>query len=482
MRVFYAALTVFLFFSRFRAEVNDRYYPRYHLAPPRGWMNDPNGFCQFKNEYHLFYQHNPDSSLAPGSIHWGHAKSNDLFHWEHLPIAMDPDQDYDRSGVFSGSAIVENETMYLFYTGHVNHPGQSPDHEEHQCLATSTDGITVTKYPNNPVLIGAEHQPDIRDPKVWKHLDTYYMVLGNSFNNTTLGRVLLYTSKDKITWNEVSIIDESDGYLGYMWECPDFFELDGHFILLFSPQGVKPEGDKYRNLYQTGYIVGDFDYSTNTFKPMAKFQELDHGHDFYATQTVIDDLGRRIVIAWFDMWDQNYPEQLDGFNGQMTIPRVLSLSKEGRIIQKPVREIKAIRGETIHIGKSAGGTTIPLDDNAAEISIIARSSNGLDLYIESQNSSKSRVHIKYDSQNGTISLDRGGNDGLRRTVWQPQRNLKIKIYIDASSIEMFCGKGEVTISSRFFPNGPVQVRLGEKSAVKQIRVTKLNRTVFVNKK
>ncbi|CAH2091651.1 unnamed protein product [Euphydryas editha] len=135
MHTFCYILIVFTSFFKIYAEVNDRYYPRYHLAPPRGWMNDPNGFCKFKNEYHLFYQHNPDSSLAPGDISWGHAKSKDLFHWEHLPIAMRPDQDYDRSGVFSGSAIVENDTMYLFYTGHVNHPGQSPDHEEHQALA-----------------------------------------------------------------------------------------------------------------------------------------------------------------------------------------------------------------------------------------------------------------------------------------------------------------------------------------------------------
>ncbi|CAH2091650.1 unnamed protein product [Euphydryas editha] len=305
------------------------------------------------------------------------------------------------------------------------------------------------------------------------------MVLGNSFNNSTLGCVLLYTSKDKISWNQVSIIDESDGFLGYMWECPDFFELNGHFFLLFSPQGVKPKGDKYKNLYQTGYIVGDFDYSTNSFKLLRGFQELDYGHDFYATQTILDDMGRRIVIAWMDMWDQNYPEQRDGFNGQMTIPRELSLTRSGRIIQKPVKEIKGVHGKIIHFGKSNGGTSVLLNNNAAEVIIIASKSSDLEVFVESRNSTKT-VNIKYDSRNGKVSLDRGGNDGLRRTEWRPKNILKMKIYVDASSIEVFCGKGEVTMSSRFFPDGPVQVRLGDESQAKLLQVIDLHQSVLIN--
>lgn len=472
-------LILFSLLFKIYAKVNDRYYPRYHLAPPRGWMNDPNGFCKFKNEYHLFYQHNPDNSTGPDEISWGHAKSKDLFHWKHLPIAMHPDQDYDRSGVFSGSALVENNKMYLFYTGHVNQPGESPDHIERQALAISTNGINVTKYKNNPIISAKEHQPDIRDPKVWKHGKTYYMVLGNSFNNSTLGRVILYTSKDKISWKQVSIIAESNGTLGYMWECPDFFELNGRFVLLFSPQGVEPEGDKYKNLYQTGYIVGKFDYSTNTFKPLQEFQELDHGHDFYATQTLLDKSGRRIVIAWMDMWEKNYPEQDDGFNGQMTIPRELSLTRSGRIIQKPVREIKRVQGKTIHSRKADGGASVLLKNNAAEVSIIASNSQkDFEVFIESQNSSTT-VSIMFDSRNGKVSLDRGGEDGLRRTDWKPKGSLRMKIYIDASSIEVFCGNGEVTFSSRFFPEGRVRVRLGDESAAKLLKVVNLKRTVFV---
>lgn len=476
-------LTFFLFLYRTNAQIDDRYYPRYHLAPPFGWMNDPNGFCYFKNEYHLFYQYNPESSLEPGIAHWGHAKSKDLVSWVHLPIAMYPDQSYDKSGVFSGSAIVENNTMYLYYTGNVNHPGENPDHEQRQALAISTDGIRVEKYEKNPIIIGEEHQPNLRDPKVWKHDRTYYMVLGNSFNNNTLGRALLYASDDKISWKQVSILDESDGYLGFMWECPDFFKLDGHFILLFSPQGMRPEGNKYRNLYQTGYIVGDFDYSTKIFKPIKKFQELDHGHDFYATQTTLDKKGRRIVIAWMDMWDQNYPEGPDGFTGQMTIPRILSLTKDGRLIQRPLPEMKSAQGRTIYKGKSSGGTVVLLEDNAAEINIEASRKQNISLTIEPQISdsdinNRLAVTISYDAQSGIVSLDRGGEDGVRSTEWKPRRKLKLSIYVDASSVELICGAGEVTFSSRFFPDGPLQVRLSEKSSVSNLRVTQLRRTII----
>ncbi|CAH2267654.1 jg11557 [Pararge aegeria aegeria] len=473
-------LIIFMFVNSINAEItNDRYYPRYHLAPPQGWMNDPNGFSVFQQEYHVFYQYNPDSALEAGTAHWGHAKSRDLLNWQHLPIAMYPNETYDSSGVFSGSALIEDDTMYLYYTAHTNHPGETPNHEEHQALAISTDGVNVVKYQNNPLIEGADRQPDFRDPKVWKHGDTYYMVLGNQFtkNDTRLGRVLLYSSKDKYNWSEVAIIGESDGSLGYMWECPDFFQLDGHFILLMSPQGIPAEGDKYKNLHQTGYIVGDFDYRTLTFKPTTSFQELDHGHDVYATQTILDNKGRRLVLAWFDMWETNYPEQLDGFTGQITIPRILTLSKDFRLVQRPVPEIRAARTNIVYTGQASGGTVATLENKAGEINIRASALYDLEFFIEGINAS---VQIYYNASSGQISLDRGGDDGLRRTEWQPANVLILNIYVDASSIEVFCGAGEVTLSSRYFPDGPVSVRLGDSSEASQFRVINMRSTVPIN--
>ncbi|CAG4987888.1 unnamed protein product [Parnassius apollo] len=446
-------------------------------------MNDPNGFSEYKNEFHLFYQFNPNSSLEPGIAHWAHAKSKDLFHWEHLPIAMYPDKWYDKSGVFSGSAIVENDKMFIFYTGNVNFPGQDPDHKQIQAGAASFDGVRVKKFKNNPIINGTKFQPDFRDPKVWKHGDTYYMVCGNSFkdieSNATLGRAILFTSKNMINWSFASVLDESDGSLGYMWECPDFFELDGRFVLLLSPQGMKPFGDKFRNLYQTGYIVGDFDYITNVFTPRTDFIELDHGHDFYATQTLLDKSKRRIVIAWLDMWEQSYPEGRDGWTGQMTIPRVLSLSKDNRLIQKPVKEITLARGRPLYSGRACSGTVVTLEDKAGEINIRAPKDKDLRLLIESEGEYH-QVIISYDYKKGLVTLNRGNKDGIRRTKWRPQKKLYLKIYIDASSVELFFGDGEITFSSRFFPEGAVKLRVDDNSEIEFMNVFTMKRTTFVN--
>lgn len=457
-------------------EVNDRYYPRYHLAPPYGWMNDPNGFGVYRNEYHLFYQYNPNSSLEPGIAHWGHAKSADLFHWVHLPIAMYPDQPYDKSGVFSGSAIVEDGTMYLFYTGNVNHPGENPDHEQHQCLATNeaNSDKDFVKYFENPIIQGNKHQPNFRDPKVWKHGDAYYMVLGNSFQNNSLGRVLLYRSTDRIIWNEVSVLHESNGTLGYMWECPDFFELNGFYVLLFSPQGVEPQGDKYRNIYQVGYFVGKFDYETYEFVALTEFRELDHGNDFYATQTMKKG-NRRILVAWFDMWDQNYPEGPDGFTGCMTIARELTLNKKLQLIQKPVSEIHLTKGHVLRRGRGNKGDSITLPDKAGEVVLEAPGDKNVEVVLSGVNGT---VTLTYDASNKTITLNRGGKDGIRRTQWRPRGKLNWIIYVDASTIELFTRDGEVTFSSRFFPEGPITVGLGKNTKAQQFKVTQIRRTII----
>ncbi|XP_032512379.2 sucrose-6-phosphate hydrolase-like [Danaus plexippus] len=475
-------LLISFFYKSEASIISNSYFPAYHLAPPKGWMNDPNGFCIYKSEYHLFYQYNPNSSYEPGIAHWGHAKSRDLFTWENLPIAMYPDKSYDKTGVFSGSALVEDNIMFLFYTGNVNLPGSTPDHEQQQALAISKDGINVTKYARNPILKGLEHQPNIRDPKVWKHGSSYYMVLGNSFvngSNQTLGRALLYKSDNKITWEQVSVLHESNGDLGYMFECPDFFELDGKYVLLFSPQGVKADGDDYKNLFQTGYIIGDFNYETYEFKPLTQFRELDHGHDFYATQTILDKSNNRIVIAWNDMWETNYPEQKEGFTGQMTIPRILLLSQNLTLIQKPVGEVAKILDGLVFTGRGIGGQNFILKDNIGLISISASVERDFVLHFESEDDSRALI-IKYDSQNHTVSLDRGGEDGLRRTRWTPVNAMNMNIYVDKSSIELFCGDGEITFSSRYFPVGQSIIRVGTQSIADILTLNSIKPTVYLN--
>ncbi|KAJ0179137.1 hypothetical protein K1T71_004849 [Dendrolimus kikuchii] len=451
-------ITLLFYKSATTTAVKDRFYPRYHLAPPFGWMNDPNGFCYYQNEYHLFYQYNPFSSESAGVAHWGHAVSTNLVTWKHLPIAMKPDQSYDKTGVFSGSGIVVNDILYLFYTGNVNFEDQIPDRKQVQAMAYTTDGINVIKYDGNPIINGTKFQPDFRDPKVWKHHNDFYMILGHSLNNNT-GEVLLYESKNLIDWKHKSVLLRSNGSLGYMWECPDIFKLKDYYVLLFSPQGIQPQGDKYRNIYQTGYISGYLDHKSGYFKPLSEFYQIDEGSDFYATQTMLDKKGRRIMIAWMDTWGEEYPERADGSAGQMTLPRELFITPEGQIIQKPIDELDEILGEIIYSGKAQKGLNITLPDKSGKIVIRAPKVANFSLHVQDASNSSNEVLIHYDYEKQRVTVNRQSYDGLRRAHWSPKGELKWVVFIDASSIELFCGEGEVTFSFRVFLYGDIIVTL-----------------------
>lgn len=452
--------------------VSDRFYPRYHLAAPRGWMGRPNGFVMEEGVHHLFYQFNPNSSREQGAPYWGHAKSVNLFHWEHEPIALYPDRWYDKAGTMSGTVIVENETMYILYTGRINHPGEDPDHEEHICFANQY-GRQFYKHPV-PVIEGNEHQPNFRDPFFWKYNDSYYAAIGSSFLGNTKGQILLYKSPNMFHWSQVSVLYQSDEILGDMWESPNLFELDSFYVLLFSSQGMKSDGIKYQNSYETVYVIGDFDYTSYTFIPLTSSQELDHGHDFYAPQTFIDDIGRRILIAWFSTGERGYAEIDDGFAGCMTLPRELTFGRNNELIQKPLAQTEHARGRVVRRGKGKRNDSVVLPDKTGEVIIKAKSGQNIKVHIESDTSA---MVISYDTNSQLITLDRGNIDGVRRAKWDAGRRFRWVIYIDASTVELFCGYGEVTFTSRFFPTGTVFVRLGELTNVHVFKVSEMQRTI-----
>lgn len=306
---------------------NDRYRLNYHVTAPSGWMNDPNGFSFFKGYYHIFYQYHPNS-VKWGPMHWGHARSKDLVHWERLPIALRPGDSEDKDGCFSGSAIVKDDRLYLIYTGHnLKNENNSDDYWQNQNLAVSEDGITFKKCEANPIIPEPpiDNAADFRDPKIWFDNNKWFVILGSK-NNKGLGRVLLYSSTDLKKWDYIGPIAtaKSIDTEGYVWECPDFFKINGQDILIMSPQGIKAKDLKYRNFYQTGYLIGKFDQVTNKFVH-GEFHELDYGHDFYATQTMLAPDGRRLMFAWMDMWESEMPEQADGWAGALTFPRELHL-------------------------------------------------------------------------------------------------------------------------------------------------------------
>ncbi|MRX71612.1 sucrose-6-phosphate hydrolase [Bacillus lacus] len=431
----------------------------YHISAPAGWINDPNGLVQFKGEYHVFYQFHPfDPNWGP--MYWGHVKSSDLVHWEHLPIALAPFEAYDKDGCFSGSAVVDQDMLKLIYTGNQWLQSDHSELKQVQCLAESSDAVTFKKYQSNPVLSevpkdGCSH---FRDPKVWKYKEKWYMVLGSKKEEK--GNALLYSSKNLIDWDYLGVLAaNSGGNLGYMWECPDFFPLKDKHILLLSPEGIQQEGNQFVNLKQTGFYIGDFDYETLNYT-QESFKELDSGHDLYAAQTFEDSKGRRILIAWMDMWESEMPTKKDGWAGALTLPRELSLNEKGTLLMNPVEELTALREERIlqrkHLWvekaeKLASGLLMEIE---AELNLSASSFS--EVGFEFRASGKQKTILSYSSSNGALSLDRsqsGEGPGGKRVVYLDNRQtLKLRIFLDRSSIEVFINEGEHTLTSRIYPD------------------------------
>lgn len=276
-----------------RAEKNsrincDKYKLGFHLMPPTGWLNDPNGLCQFKGIYHVFFQYSPFDANG-GEKFWGHYTSKDMISWKYEGVAMAPDTPFDKDGVFSGSAFVENEKMYIYYTGNVEEPGK------HDYVTSGRQSNTILVISDGKflgpkiVLMTNKNYPStytchIRDPKVWKEQGKYYMVLGgremvDGTETNDIGKVLLYSSCDLINWKLKNEIATTKRF-GYMWECPDMITLNGDKFLSVSPQGLEAYIFKYQNVYQSGYfpIKGDLKEQYS----LGEFVEWDMGFDFYA--------------------------------------------------------------------------------------------------------------------------------------------------------------------------------------------------------
>lgn len=411
-----------------------------------GWMNDPNGFSWFKGYYHMFYQYYPYAAEW-GPMHWGHARSKDLVHWETLPVALTPDELDD--GCFSGSAVVYEDKLWLIYTGHhLTDPEDSEAFYEDQNLAWSEDGIHFVKYEGNPVLqVPTDNTKHFRDPKVWQDKGVFYMVLGSQ-GKDGLGRALLYQSKDLRQWEEVRVLAkaadaESEGY---MWECPDFFPLMGQDVLLMSPQGLEPQGDRFRNLNQTGYLLG---HATDRKEfTRGQFEEIDHGHDFYATQTMLTPDGRRVMVAWMNAWDSPMQEKADGWAGALTIPRELYLRDE-RIYQRPIQEMRLLRSKEVWDGDMAAGKQLAVP-RTAEVQLVLRNIPAGEQKIWELGDGRQTLELWLDQKKRRLTLVRTTKDGKRSATMRSAGQLALTVFIDKSSAEVFVNEGEITFTERIY--------------------------------
>ena len=243
--------------------------PVFHVTPPCGWMNDPNGFSAFQGKAHLFYQFHPYSD-AWGPMHWGHCETEDFMKWTELPVALAPDQSYDAAGCFSGSGIETEQGHLLVYTGVIEKEENGEKIcRQNQCIALG-DGKTYVKTEGNPVVTGEmlpqtfsrEH---FRDPKIGKQEDGYYMVVGNKTEDG-VPQVVMFSSEDLKEWKYVSVLaSDEEGKYGSMWECPDFFLLDGEYVLINSPQDISA-GPELHNGNNSVYYLGKYEKKTHKFQ------------------------------------------------------------------------------------------------------------------------------------------------------------------------------------------------------------------------
>lgn len=443
---------------------NERYRLGYHVMAKSGWINDPNGFVYFKGYYHIFYQHYPYAAEW-GPMHWGHARSKDLIHWETLPIALTPGSKEDKDGCFSGTAIVKDDILYLVYTGHHYYEGDdNPDHFwQNQNLAYSLDGVNFTKYKNNPIIgkPPEDNTHHFRDPKVWEHNSKYYQLLGSQANDG-LGRAILYVSENLIEWEYLGEIDHAQNKEkeGFMWECPDLFHLNGEDILLCSPQGISPQQTQFLNLHNTGYFLGDLDYKKAKFNRTSNFIELDKGHDFYAAQTLLAPDGRRILIGWMAMWENEMPEQKDGWSGALTLPRELVL-KGDQMYMKPIKELNSLRKD------KSENKNFQLDEVYSLSNVTEHSEIKLDLSLEN-NGSYFNIYFKDKQNTSFLTLKYSNNNFIltgidtsdqRYATSNLTEKVEMRIFIDKSSIEIFINEGEVVFTERYYTEGDPIVQI-----------------------
>ncbi|MHB0880641.1 PfkB family carbohydrate kinase [Paenibacillus sp. SEL1] len=467
---------------------DDRFRPGFHFSPHSHWLNDPNGLVYYEGVYHLFYQHHPYSNQW-GPMHWGHAVSQDLVHWEHMPIALFPDE---HGAIFSGCCVVDwNNSSGLFDGSHglialFTHADICPETgqpRQRQSLAYSSDkGRTWHKYEGNPIL--DEHDlVDFRDPKVFWHSPSESWIMALVAGD----HVRFYRSDNLREWSLSGEFGKIDGSHDGVWECPDLFELlvddSGHskwvLIISIGDNPNCPEGSR------TQYFIGEFD--GNTFindNPADHILWLDYGRDNYAGVTwsdIAEQDGRRVIIGWMSNWKYANQTPTGAWRGTMTLPRVLSLTSrdEGVVLtQMPVREIEQLRKGTLCWNEVKVTPEAPftqkINDVLLEIEADIDIRSGDEVHIKMKSSGQSETIIGYDPWRQWLFIDRS-KSGLtdfhssfacKHGARMVSENGKIKLHIwlDRNAVEVYANEGLVALTDQIFPDAPMdRIEISAKS-------------------
>ena len=502
------ALSLLKLSNTFDTTNTDYYRPSYHFTPLYGWMNDPNGMVYKDGEYHLYFQYNPYGSKW-GNMHWGHAVSKDLVHWENLDpaIARDP-----VGHIFSGSSVVDKKNTAGFGKDAIIaiYTNNSVNHDEVQCIAYSNDnGRTFTKYEGNPVLTPFDGLKDFRDPKVfwYEKGKCWYMIVSAD------KEMRLYKSKNLKKWNYVSAFGKGIGQQPCQYECPDFFQLpvngDKKKMKWVMTMNINP--GCWFGGSATEYFVGDFDGKKFTCPDANEVKWLDWGKDHYATVTFSNTGDRVLGITWMSNWQYANLTPFKQNRGANGLPRELKLyEKNGKyyISEDVAPEVYALRKDTKELADASVADAKELNGVAANMNgafeieaDVTPNANGI-AGIEISNNKRERTMIYFDMKQGKVVMDRtesGLTDFGKQAVphdielaWDKQRaaegkepariansiNYKndfalatwaplslcedgkktyhVDIFVDKSSVELFVDGGRIAMTNLVFPVAPYE--------------------------
>lgn len=418
--------------------------PDWHISPPQGLLNDPNGFIYHQGQYHLFYQWYP-YACAHKDKYWAHLTSKDLVNWQWQPVALTPSDWFDSHGVFSGHALSQDDQLMLFYTGNTR-IGEQRDRHTTQCLATSTDGIHFTKQ--GPVVpeLPPGVTPHCRDPKVIRHNDHWLMLIGAQ-REDEIGRLAIYQSEDLKNWTFLALCGDELGDFGYMWECPDFFTLNKQDFIVIGPQGIKSPNKNHTVPHHNGIVKAQLDESGKAL--LSDFQHLDHGFDFYAPQSLQTPDGRRIMCAWMGLPDEiDHPSSDNGWLHQLTTMRELSYEND-KLIQRPIKELETLRAEPITVLQ--GETCLDLQSKAFELQVSMQWGSVIRLH----QCESGYCEIRLDADSRRLYFDRSNTliregDTVRELPLSGSDSVQLHIFSDTSSIEVFINDGQAVLSARVF--------------------------------
>ncbi len=434
------------------AMAGDPHRPVYHFLPPQNWMNDPNGLFYWQAKYHLFYQFNPFGSLW-GSIHWGHASSTDLVHWQDHPIALAPEPGTgDENGCWSGCLVDDNGIPTAIYTGYINRENTPVM----LARSTNTDLVHWEKSPYNPIIsqIPAGVNPsNFRDPYVWQEDGVWKLVLGAGLDDGS-GAVLLYQSDDLVQWHYQGILFQKKTLETItMWECPNFFRLGDHYVLIVS---------LFPDVQGVYYYVGDYD--GDNFTPLTE-GFLDRGPVFYAPQVRSFPGNRTILFSWLMEQRSDDAVEAAGWSGVQAIPRDLALDDNLKLVSRPIQEIQQLRGK-VHQANNLQTLPdnliqLPVAGRHLEIELVLQADSGVFiLEVNASPNGKETTRISYDFANQMVMLDTR-NSSLAESAAGTLQQLdlpttkedlvKTRVFLDGSVIEVWFNDQQA-LTARSYPS------------------------------